>query len=1244
MTVSQQKEYFRNQGECILKDIEQLLIFTGNQMDPPILDIKMIKFPENDLIRFLNKHVGIISHAIEYNEDVERNVYRGGEILKYSLKENLNEVVNMLSYNAVMIEKFETEIILDTNDTNKTEEIDKILEQIAPEQLSIHNGLVKGYIYYIQHCMETILFGAQFDKHAFSISIMFYRTLFVYRKHVVASIKQGKTQLSSSGNVSSSQNEFLQQLQKFLGTLPNVIKDRFRGLEGLEGKLLMDGLKRTFTELSNVANDTEKENYLRLFKKLENIKEICKKIVEKRDKLNNTLVDTLKNTALFCSDEVNNCLKNLGLYEITDISPSNTENTVKQLFGSYNIPTNNTIRSLITYVTLVANTLKERKENPSREDCQISKSLTIQNLYNSDKLYYDLVDFYENVSGAVRVYVRTKDIVNNEVVMKFGDIEDNDTKNGIIKNYNSNEIIFEESDIIKTKEDRIHGPFYKVIETGKDNNEIIEEGIIDMKNIVSMFQMVKTTKIKCNIVIFTYGYSGSGKSFTLFGNNKSIDGIWKYMNNKLNNADLTIKYDGCKKVYGYLSKNTFLPLENPTSVSDKKVVSRISSVEGTFQEFLDREIFSTDIKTEEVDAFVKSTPNNSASSRGFLIVTHKIFSGDQELGKIGMIDMAGNEDPYDLMIKLLPTLQWPTASNQNFINNESSLVDIDFTYNALYKLYLQTYITVINITFSLFRYTQRMGKTGINLASKANIEKAVYNFLGSVLKHVGSEYKIDNDTKTFTNIIRNQIAVYVKAHTVTCMKAFLESLKSISIFSTNKYFEHYDSVLKDKYIESIRNGDISYVKEQGINLIKKNFSLINNEFKTQISGTVGTMDVSVAIVESLITDEIIYDSIQKEIDELYDTVVTNNRELFKNVDSLIKGYDLIDFIDYNGSKSDKCKDPLMNPDLYIIDYHSLKFSWRTFDLNDKIDDSNSCIKNRLKKLKNDMGVGFGFCEEKNPINIFNGKIEYDKYRSCIVQKVDDVIYQCMKKQNSKAELIPVLKLASLIKYKYNTLVPQMMNKNSPMEKQYTQEKGFEKLITIDTSQSPILSPGEKTRSLAIPIIMTEKTTVDDILNTVNMLENKLSDYLNIYFESQYREIQIDDTYKKFKLGYLLRIIQEGFFINQANRELVTYLKNKQNTTTLVESPSSKTTSVEPCKLDQKLMYFDTYNKFGDIYDKTNTDCNKTGLTEELDIQFPSNNEEKSKYIMICNLRREKDIKFRLGALDTLKLVAELKST
>jgi len=64
---------------------------------------------------------------------------------------------------------------------------------------------------------------------------------------------------------------------------------------------------------------------------------------------------------------------------------------------------------------------------------------------------------------------------------------------------------------------------------------------------------------------------------------------------------------------------------------------------------------------------IKSTPNNIHSSRGFLIFEFLIGTHDatnefdkKTNNKLVIIDMAGNEDPYDIIMKTMPTIAPPT--------------------------------------------------------------------------------------------------------------------------------------------------------------------------------------------------------------------------------------------------------------------------------------------------------------------------------------------------------------------------------------------------------------------------------------------------------------------------------------------------------------------------------------------------------------------------------------------------------
>jgi hypothetical protein len=1119
------------------------------------------------------------TELLEPNDEVGPNSKIGGDDNNVDIRENLNSVLVMLNYIKIMIREFMV----------FTKINDKIKEELTSEQLSIYNSLVLGYIYFLQHSIERILLGTPYKITDYKVAIMFYKTIFDYRRHVIETIRQGNAGIVKQ-EISSSLRDFLPLLLKFLGTIQNIVGEKNYSqillVKDNPDELIVK-LAEKFAQLSDIANETESQAYVQFFEKLQNLKAVCENILNKKDKIiEKHSVYIPQTSKLYCNtSDINFCLKELGLDVITNITPSTPlpEISIKD----------NTLRNILAYSTFVSQYMKAPAVKPSKKDVTEITSTKIKELYTNDSIYYQLVDFYETISGSVRVYLRTKDYISGIGAIKnFSNVNqmDYDVDNGIKKNYYKNTITFDKSDILV--DDLEYGPFYKVIDTGTSNEDIINKKMIDMDNIINMFNMMDsaTDGSKRNIIFFTYGLSGAGKTYTLFGNKGAKDGIWFYMNKKLGEAGLTSKYLGCKKVYGLFTNKNF-----------KKDI--IKTNDTVFDKFLENQIF-VEGNVINPDAFIKSTPNNKASSRGFLIVSFEIMKGTKSLGKFGMVDMAGNEDPYDLMVKLLPTLKWPQINNskdKNFITEESSLVDIDFTYEALFNSYMNTYKSIFNIIYGIFGFINSFAI--ISPEVRKQIEKTVSTKLLEDLESIGNEYRLPEDPKTFSELMNKQIYLFMKADTLTWMKNFITGLQELKLF--NGYFQGIDVSLNKKFLELTGTNKTF------------SFKLIDNIFRF---ATIGSTKRNISLYlkiklmkydETLTALQMVYNVIETEIN---DTIKIINQEdsdlmttLLKDVNELISLYDPIDFISYknNNPKPDESTDF----EDCKIDYRTMKLSWRTFNKN--ADFSKNCFKDRLSQLDGKKP----YCNKTKFSVNFNGEQEYKNYTECLIDKIDTVIYKCMKMDRQK--VISVLKLASLIKYKYNILIPQIVSCPLRIESNSTLDK--EITYTLDTS-SIVSTAGITTGSLAPD-------------KTINAFKVSFKELVNDYFKTLKRKILIDGKDIEFSTNYLLRIIQEGFYINQANKELVTYLQNKQSTDALINKTD--------CPLVIENLYFEKYNKFNSLYEDG---CKITGLTEELDSQFPSNETEQTKYIMICNLRREKDIKVRLGTIDTLKLVEELKST
>jgi len=152
--------------------------------------------------------------------------------------------------------------------------------------------------------------------------------------------------------------------------------------------------------------------------------------------------------------------------------------------------------------------------------------------------------------------------------------------------------------------------------------------------------IVETCVQGFNSCIFTYGCSGSGKSYTLFGKNGHpteiglIPRLMQAMNDKVDQRLLTEEYLGGEKIY----KVSYLEIYNnevrdllvyPKSPNPKLEI-RVNPALGTFIDGLDESICQTVEEIQEllqhgaVNRIIGTTANNARSSRSHAIVTIKL--------------------------------------------------------------------------------------------------------------------------------------------------------------------------------------------------------------------------------------------------------------------------------------------------------------------------------------------------------------------------------------------------------------------------------------------------------------------------------------------------------------------------------------------------------------------------------------------------------------------------------------------
>ena len=179
------------------------------------------------------------------------------------------------------------------------------------------------------------------------------------------------------------------------------------------------------------------------------------------------------------------------------------------------------------------------------------------------------------------------------------------------------------------------GPF-KHIYDSISNEDLLKDD--EVKDIINLLEQGIST------LLFSYGISGSGKSYTLFGNDKT-DGVVQYIIKTLKSKGFKINIDSIKEEYvdTFVVTGENLDKNNPLSALSGNINEEMNIKEEMNINKLVKDITKKRIKNKRI----KETPNNKESSRSHLYITFKI-SKDGTVSYFTVIDCAGRETPKEI--------------------------------------------------------------------------------------------------------------------------------------------------------------------------------------------------------------------------------------------------------------------------------------------------------------------------------------------------------------------------------------------------------------------------------------------------------------------------------------------------------------------------------------------------------------------------------------------------------------------
>lgn len=317
----------------------------------------------------------------------------------------------------------------------------------------------------------------------------------------------------------------------------------------------------------------------------------------------------------------------------------------------------------------------------------------ILDYWNENKLNYReqdriLTNIYEDLSGAVRVYVKIKPLIGVEQKFKTVSIQ-------TIENKKQKSVVLDctgvEGATHKTKD--VFGEFYGIfgeafrnidVYSGLENtpSDLGDPLTVNVEELVESSESInpglwstfKQVEDGYSIVLFGYGYSGAGKTATLLGN-RGTPGLIHYgLANLQGVQNIKLKYLFEQyvsafdinfgvirgKIHNLINK---VPKLSEMRPKDGKEIESflVKDERESFGRRIPSTINTKDLKvndlftlTDIIDKYrtemgrIKKTPNNPTSSRSHLFFVFEITFVGGKTGYITLVDTAGRESPTDI--------------------------------------------------------------------------------------------------------------------------------------------------------------------------------------------------------------------------------------------------------------------------------------------------------------------------------------------------------------------------------------------------------------------------------------------------------------------------------------------------------------------------------------------------------------------------------------------------------------------
>lgn len=286
-----------------------------------------------------------------------------------------------------------------------------------------------------------------------------------------------------------------------------------------------------------------------------------------------------------------------------------------------------------------------------------------------------LTNIYEDLSGAIRVYIKIKPLIGVE-----------QKHNTVYVEKNSKKVTVDCTNVPDVNKKQTFGEFYGIFDDTFTNKDVytgiqgsgdISQLNIDIDSIKEssetispgLYSTFKQVEDGYSIVLFGYGLSGSGKTYSLIGD-KGVPGLLHYgLANLRGVSKIRVKY----LFEQYIDK--FVPT---ISKIRGKIINLVNEVpqmrnyanneEKEFAQFISGQVNLNDIRVENINTLtsllesyrkshfrIKKTPNNPVSSRSHLYMVFEVQFDTGKVGYVTIVDTAGRESPLDIFNMFIDT-------------------------------------------------------------------------------------------------------------------------------------------------------------------------------------------------------------------------------------------------------------------------------------------------------------------------------------------------------------------------------------------------------------------------------------------------------------------------------------------------------------------------------------------------------------------------------------------------------------